>query len=297
MRILKGHKEPVQRVAYAKDGTALVSVSAQREARLWDLATGEPRWSLDADWVFWACFTPDSKGLLTGQSRNLVRLWDVATGSEQPAPLRPYRDSHKFHHFAFSPEGSRCAAADTMVGTNVIHWWDLPSWKPRGTTDTGIDSYVSPCDLEFSPDGRTLAVLIFEGLLLLDARTRKPRATIPFDIKQDMGRLAFHPQGQQLAVSSGMRTAVLDLGTGKEVAEVRLPKKYMLQAAYTPDGRYLATVSNEETVKVWDTSSWRLVREFAWQVGGLRCLAFSPDGMTAAAGGTGKKVVVWDVDL
>ncbi len=43
--------------------------------------------------------------------------------------------------------------------------------------------------------------------------------------------------------------------------------------------------------------TWKVEAEFAWQLGELRCLAFSSDGMLAAAGGTGKKIVVWDVDL
>jgi hypothetical protein len=37
--------------------------------------------------------------------------------------------------------------------------------------------------------------------------------------------------------------------------------------------------------------------EFTWEVGKLRAVAFSKDGMLAAAGGGGKKVVVWDLDL
>jgi hypothetical protein len=55
-------------------------------------------------------------------------------------------------------------------------------------------------------------------------------------------------------------------------------------------------VSNEATVKFFDTSSWGLHTELAWQVGELRSLAFSPDGMLAAAGARGGKIL-WDVDL
>jgi WD40 repeat protein len=89
---------------------------------------------------------------------------------------------------------------------------------------------------------------------------------------------------------------VWDTAIGEQVAAVRQKQKCFLGLAFTPDGRYLGTVSNEDTVKLWDTSSWRLAREYAWQIGGLKCLAFSQDGMLAAAGSDKKKIIVWDMD-
>src|SRR5207244_3481836 len=94
----------------------------------------------------------------------------------------------------------------------------------------------------------------------------------PFKVVQEECRLAFHPDGRRLAVGSGTRLAVLDTDSRREVAEVTQAKKFFLHAAFTPDGRHLATVSNEETVKLWDPASGRLVTEYAWQVGGLRCV-------------------------
>jgi hypothetical protein len=38
-------------------------------------------------------------------------------------------------------------------------------------------------------------------------------------------------------------------------------------------------------------------REIAWDIGRLRSVAFSPDGMLAAGAGDKGKIVVWDVDL
>jgi WD40 repeat protein len=89
----------------------------------------------------------------------------------------------------------------------------------------------------------------------------------------------------------------VDAESGDEVASLCQERKFFQEVAFTPDGQFLAAASNEETVKFWDARTWKLAAEFAWQAGGLRCLAFSADGMLAAAGGTGRKVVVWDVDL
>jgi WD40 repeat protein len=50
-------------------------------------------------------------------------------------------------------------------------------------------------------------------------------------------------------------------------------------------------------VKLSDTVTWKMVRAFDWDVGRLRSIAFSPDGMLAATGGDKGKIVVWDVDL
>jgi WD40 repeat protein len=59
----------------------------------------------------------------------------------------------------------------------------------------------------------------------------------------------------------------------------------------------LAATSNDATVKLYDAATWKMVRAFDWDVGRLRSIAFSPDGMLPAAGGDKGKIVVWDVDL
>lgn len=50
-------------------------------------------------------------------------------------------------------------------------------------------------------------------------------------------------------------------------------------------------------MKLYDTETWELAKIFTWDTGRMRSIAFSPDGMLAAAGSDSGKVVVWDVDL
>ena len=49
-------------------------------------------------------------------------------------------------------------------------------------------------------------------------------------------------------------------------------------------------------MKLYDTASGALARTFTWDIGRMRSVAFSPDGLLAAAGSDTGKVVVWDVD-
>ena len=74
-------------------------------------------------------------------------------------------------------------------------------------------------------------------------------------------------------------------------------RQHLTNIAFHPSGRYLAVTSNDTTVKLYDTATWQLAKTFTWNIGRLRSIAFSPDGLLAAAGSDSGKIVVWDVDV
>jgi hypothetical protein len=49
-------------------------------------------------------------------------------------------------------------------------------------------------------------------------------------------------------------------------------------------------------VRLWDTGTWAAAGGYEWNIGKLRSVAVSPDGLRMAAGGEAGKVVVWDAD-
>jgi WD40 repeat protein len=66
--------------------------------------------------------------------------------------------------------------------------------------------------------------------------------------------------------------------------------------AFTADGSALLSGSWDGTVRLWDARSAAQRAAFDWGIGRVHCLAVSPDGMTAAAGGADHSVVVWDLE-
>ena len=314
MFILKGHNQPVQRLEFSGDGKTLLAVDSHHNVRLWDLGTRTTRWTLDStyyDYIVSVTFTADCRHVLTyvwrrpainAQSRpkspldhsTPFLLHDVETGMVSPASIQHVSGS-SFTHLTFSPDGARCVAQNKHWTSEHL-WWEypsgvaLPAWRLQAHNKLGFGAVA------FSPDGRTLAGIEHRGVHFFDVSSGQHRFLHPFRLTQTEYHLAFHPNGKYLAIGSGPRLVILDIDSRQEIAELRLDKKFFLDAAFTRDGRYLATVSNEETVKFWDTSSWRVTQEYAWEVGGLRCIAFDRDGFRAAAAGTGKKIVVWDLD-
>jgi WD40 repeat protein len=69
----------------------------------------------------------------------------------------------------------------------------------------------------------------------------------------------------------------------------------MLDIAYSPDGKFLASASNDKTIKIRDTSNWRCVQTLKGHTGQVRFLSLSPDGKFLASVGVGddRNIRVW----
>jgi small GTP-binding protein len=86
-------------------------------------------------------------------------------------------------------------------------------------------------------------------------------------------------------------------GLPPEVRLLRMLKGHhdaVRSVSFSPDGSYLASASDDETIRLWEVSSGKELRQFRGHQGAVRSASFSPDGKYLASAGFEKAVRLWE---
>jgi len=105
-----------------------------------------------------------------------------------------------------------------------------------------------------------------------------------------------HLQGDPSLVLLGEKTVatIWSVNSGKQVASLIGHDQLVTGLAFNPDGKTVATVSDDSTVRLWDATTGKEKGTFRGHDGPVNCVSFSPDGRFLATGGRDGTVITWN---
>ena len=287
----------VNTVAFRPDGKLLAGGTLSERIELWSADTGNHVACLRAHLgsVTEVSWSPDGSRLASASNDGTIKIWDPLQFSDAAA----IPQNEEATGLAWSPNDDRlaCVRLDGVVklmdpdtGKVLASSSGLPIDYPR-LLEQHLDQPPA-----WSPDGRYFVSNRSDSSVVWDTSNGlREYLRIPAQV----GRCAFHPDGERLAACSADRTQVQiwSLSRKAKIASFEAEVGILQNAAWNPNGDQLAT-AGYGVINIWNSSGQKRLMTLRGHTPNkwICVLEWSPDGKRIASAGFDSHIIVWDTE-
>lgn len=231
-------------------------------------------------------FSPDGKWLITSSGTTglfgQAAIWDVATGKKLHEFI-----GHKDVLYAAQISPDQKWLATGSYDHNII-LWDIKSGKKIRTL-SGHNGAIY--DLAFSPDSSALASTSADATVKVwEVATGARLDTLSQPLKEQTS-VSFSPDGNYIVATGADNRIRKWRFVSRKAARINplviarfAHESPVIQITYSPDGKWLASISDDRALKIWDADQLQLLHVIENLPAIPTSVAFSPDSRTALVG-------------
>jgi WD40 repeat protein/predicted Ser/Thr protein kinase len=279
-KLSDGHNGAVKQMAFSPSGNRLVSVGIDSKILVWDFARRTKIGNLVSDdgAVNAVAFSTDGRQFATAGANKNVFVWDAVSLAK-----RGVLNGHSaaVNSLAYSPDGRLLASVGD--DNRTVLW----------------NAYMFTKICEWPFGGPWGNILFVSGNVLLSSHgvgwdTRTGREVVNFRSKIEgaVNFEALSPDRKHMVRVGGGGTVVFwDLDKGHSVSTTHPHQDHAWTAAYSPDGRWVATGADD--IILWEAKVHKKLLRLE-QASTVRGLIFAPDSRWLVSAHDDGSILIWD---
>ncbi|OUL28572.1 hypothetical protein [Nostoc sp. 106C] len=304
---LAGHRfqggDSSDNVFFSPDGSKIATVDSQGIIRLWDWNGNKLGKEFYAGYrIEKLSFSPNGQSFMTkayenkGDSDTTIRWWNLQGRSGRPS-------TNVNNDFDFKSDGS-VIRADENNGNIIISGLGLSNQSIPIKTAS-----LQGVRISASPDGNYILLTEIFGNASLQMWKWNGRnlekvqpSTIDKDYLDKAQIASFSSDGKLVAFADDNTVRIYNLSSLVDTAltnfnEMRLPSGTIQSMIFSQDSKYLATLSEDGTVRLWDVNlpQPEESKQYQFLQNGIQNISVSPDRKTVATvGDSGMTIRLFD---
>ena len=295
--ILHGHSSGCVFASFSPDGKYIVTGSADKTARIWNIRECRQLTILNHDdTVSTDFFDLNGKKIITtSEWGKTINVWDSQTGRQ----IKTIYGHDKFVHSAvYTHDNNWIISASS---DNTIRKWDSKTYKEVLRINEGTKGFRWAFP---SPDGRKIISSGFDHSVRIWDAFSGGQIIKLCSGKYDPPYAIYSPDGCQIATAIGNHVLIWDSESYDLIIDIEASEFSVDMLAFSPDGQKLATISSDKVIGIWDARfhhpiksvRGQLIKKMKGHIMAINSCYFSPDSKQLVTASWDQTIRLWDID-